>query len=197
MHNPAKVLLLTCLVTSFTVCVKSQSFQLVKENSEVHVTGTSNLHDWKMKLKAFDCSAAFKLDGTQITAIDKSVFTCKPTNLESESSLMDKKAYAALKSKTYPEIKFNLTRPVTITQTGSEFAAKIEGDLLIAGKTNPVTIPVTGVISNNSGGVSIEIKGSTKISMKSFDISPPTAVMGTLKTGDNVTVHFTLQFKGK
>jgi hypothetical protein len=30
--------------------------------------------------------------------------------------------------------------------------------------------------------------------MKSYDIKPPTFMMGALKTGDNVTVYFSFQF---
>jgi hypothetical protein len=41
-------------------------------------------------------------------------------------------------------------------------------------------------------GNRIQIKGSKKVKMTDFNISPPTAMLGTLKTGDEVTISFTL-----
>jgi hypothetical protein len=38
----------------------------------------------------------------------------------------------------------------------------------------------------------MQISGSKKLKMTEFDMVPPTALMGTIKTGDEVTVTFNL-----
>jgi len=194
--TPLKILLLIIVLQAFTVTAKSQSLQLLKDSSAIHITGTSNLHNWKMEVKDFDCTASFDLNGLHITGIEKAAFECKTTGLQSYNSMMDKKAYSALKAKTSPEIRFTLSQPVSIDVNKSGFSTKINGSLEIAGKANPVQIPVSGIIANTNGSLRIGIKGTTTVDMKSYDITAPTFMMGALKTGDNVTVSFEFMFVG-
>jgi hypothetical protein len=44
-------------------------------------------------------------------------------------------------------------------------------------------------------GNKITIKGSKELNMNDFKIKPPTAMMGTLKTGEQITVSFQLNFQ--
>jgi polyisoprenoid-binding protein YceI len=187
---PLPILLVMCT----SVNVRSQTYEIVKDSSSVKISGSSNLHDWRMDLRSFDCSASFQLHSPELTGIDNAVFKANSTDLKSDNSLMDKKTYAALKSKTNPEIKFTQTQPVKIAQATSSFEANIKGDLEIAGKSNSIAIPIKGTVVNSHGTERINIKGNALISMYSYDVSPPTFMMGVLKTSDKVTVSFSLQF---
>lgn len=64
----------------------------------------------------------------------------------------------------------------------------VKGDLTIAGVTKPAEITAGYTFSGNT----LTITGSHQLLMSNFGIKPPTAMMGSLKTGDEVTVEFDL-----
>ncbi|MCO6484374.1 MAG: YceI family protein, partial [Saprospiraceae bacterium] len=101
---------------------------------------------------------------------------------------MDSKTHEALKSNKNPHITFNATR---VQVNGQDVTAT--GPLSIAGQTRTVTVKGKWrAISANE----IEVKGSHAMKMTDFGISPPTALLGTMKTGDGITLQFTVRVKG-
>jgi len=60
------------------------------------------------------------------------------------------------------------------------------GNLRIAGKTQPATLKADW--KSVSGG--IQISGSYALKMTDFGISPPTALLGVMKTGDGITLEY-------
>lgn len=176
---------------------KSQSFELTKESASIIISGTSTLHDWKMYLKIFDCNANFILEGSGLKGIDAVTFNCKATDLKSDNSLMDKKAYSALKTGTFPEIKFNMISAMGIPPDNNKFRNNLTGNLFIAGKSIPVSIPINGSLSVINGAKAIAVSGELDLKMSDFNIVPPTAMLGTLKTGDKITLSFSMQFLQK
>ena len=40
----------------------------------------------------------------------------------------------------------------------------------------------------------INIKGEKTLKMSDFDVKPPTALLGTLKTGNDITIKFNLNY---
>jgi hypothetical protein len=175
----------------------NQPFELSKENASILISGTSTLHDWKMSLKIFDLNANFILEGSRLKGIDNVTFDCNTTDIKSDNSLMDKKAYAALKSSTFPNIKFNMISILGIPPDNNKFISSLRGKLFIAGKSIPVSIPLNGSLSDINGINIIDVSGEIDLKMSDFDIAPPTAMMGALKTGDRITVSFSLQFRQK
>jgi polyisoprenoid-binding protein YceI len=57
----------------------------------------------------------------------------------------------------------------------------------MAGTTKPVEVKASYLV--NAAG-DLQIKGTHKISMPDFGMTPPTAMMGTITVGDDVTVTF-------
>jgi hypothetical protein len=188
---------ITLLLAGVPVSPKNQSFKLSKDDISFEVMGTSNLHDWKMNLEIFECTANFILAGSRLKSIDDVTFSCKSTDLKSNSSLMDKKTYSALKSGTFPEIRFNMSSGINISSDNNNFTEKLKGDLFLSGKSVAVIVPVSGRIYDNNGTKTIDVQGKTELKMSDFDISPPSFMMGTLKTGDKVTILFSLSFQEK
>jgi polyisoprenoid-binding protein YceI len=186
-------LLLACTSTHS----KKQPFELSKENAFVMVSGTAPMHDWKMYLKTFDCNADFIMKDSEVKGIDEVTFSCKATDLKSDDPLMDNKAYSALNSGNFPEIKFNMTSPIKLSPDNNKFRDKLNGDLYLAGKSIAVSIPLNGTLDNKNGAAIIDVSGETELKMSDFDITPPSFLMGMLKTGDKVTVSFSLQFSQK
>jgi len=191
------VAVMSLVLSGSTFNPGSVPFELSKENSPIMISGTSTLHDWTMSLKIFDCNAHFILEGSRLKGIDGVTFDCRTTDLKSDNSLMDKKAYAALKSSTFPDIKFNMTSAMEISPDNNKFISSMRGKLFIAGKSIPVSIPLNGSLSDIKGINIIDVSGEIELKMSDFDITPPTAMLGTLKTGDRITVSFSLQFHQK
>ena len=59
------------------------------------------------------------------------------------------------------------------------------GSLSIAGTTQKIDLEVTGVVQPDN---SIKCKGEKKIKMTDYKVDPPSFMMGTIKTGDEITI---------
>lgn len=170
------------------------SFEVSVEDAEVKVNGTSSIHDWVINLKTLNCAVQFNNEGSRLRNIGEVNFSCRAKDLQSEYDLMDKKTYDALQADRFPVITFNSISTTDIISDGSKFRGDLTGHLSLAGETRKITIPFTGVIL---GDKIIEVNGKAELRMSDFNIDPPTAMMGTIKTGDNISVSFTMRFKQK
>ncbi|MBN2615073.1 MAG: YceI family protein [Bacteroidales bacterium] len=174
--------------------VKAQSFAEYQatNQSQLSISGTSSLHEWHMKLDALNC----KIMGEQVSGKDlvlKNIdFEAKVSNLKSnESSIMDNKAYKAMKEGKYPTISFTGNQVYTLPLSKDQFSGTVSGMLSIAGKKKQVEFNIKG---NSENGV-ITVEGDYPLKMTDFGIDPPTAFFGTLKTGDQIKVHFKILLK--
>ncbi|MFO7658977.1 MAG: YceI family protein [Bacteroidales bacterium] len=170
-----------------------QSFRLVPEKSNMKISGTSSMHDWEMSVEKFKCDFSVIIGNPSIT-IEKAHFTGISSSVKSHSSIMDKKARAALDAGKYPEIKFRLVNPLKIPAESESFTGSATGELSIAGKTKIITLPVNGKIGSENSFV---ITGSKVIDMTAFGIEPPTAMLGALKTGKDVKISFTINLQSE
>lgn len=185
--------LLVLILSIFTLSSWSQVFESAPGSNAV-VKGTSNLHDWDMELKNFSSSFQIVQEGMTVKSISNMKFSCKVKDIKSESSIMDKKAWEALKNDKQPEITFTGTSVSGLAAENGKFSGTANGKLLIAGQSHDVSIPFRGSFSDER---TVSIDGSADLTMSSFGISPPTAIMGTLKTGDKVTVALKLNYTRK
>jgi len=171
----------------------SQAFEISKTNSAA-VKGTSSLHDWVMDLKVIQSGFMLVREGNNVKGVDNISFSCKARDLKSESSIMDKKAYDALKAKEFPDITFKGTSVTGFVSSGKKFSGKLIGNLSLAGVTHEITVPFTGSFSDSK---TVNIESSAELTFRGFGMNPPTAMLGTLKTGDKVTILFNLQYVQK
>jgi polyisoprenoid-binding protein YceI len=65
------------------------------------------------------------------------------------------------------------------------------GDLTIAGKTRNIELTGMAYIKENG---KILFDGSRSLKMTEYGIDPPTAMMGAMQVGDNVTIKFKVYF---
>jgi polyisoprenoid-binding protein YceI len=70
----------------------------------------------------------------------------------------------------------------------SEFTITAHGTLTVAGVERPIDLSVAA----RREGEGIRLKGTRQLRMTEFEIKPPKMMMGTLRTGDQVTVTFDL-----
>lgn len=183
---------LTLLITiSFAAFSQGQVLEASKADSKIVISGTSTIHDWDMNLTDFRSN--FRLvpgDNNEVTEISDVVFSCRVKNLDSENSLMNKKTYEALRADESPEIKFVGSSVTGLVSEGENISGTAKGKLTIAGVTNEVSFPFTGTYKDGK----LTIDGSAATTLHSFNIDPPTAMLGSLKTGDNIKISFNLNY---
>jgi hypothetical protein len=170
--------------------------QNVRNNAtfEIVVKGTSNLHDWSMKASGGTMEANFNL-GTNMNSlagISKLVFNLPISNLKSGESLMDSRAYKTLKADKYKNITFVLTSSQLSPLQGNKVAIKADGYLTISGVSKQVTLTATGQLNADK---SISLSGSKKIKMSEYNIEAPSFMLGALRTGDDLTIDYSVKFK--
>lgn len=192
MKERLKIIMLL-LFAGLTMITEAQTFVLTPSGNKVEVKGTSSLHDWKMELTKVNSGFQLVKEGVSVKSIDNASFSCNAKDLKSESSLMDKKAWDALKADKQPEIKFTSGPISGIVTNGDQITGKAKGQLTVAGQTREVTFPFSGKISGNS----VKIDATADLAMSNFNITPPTAMLGSLKTGDKITVSVSLQYVQK
>ena len=154
------------------------------------ISGTSTLHDWTMKSAKAECTAIFDFNaGGQISGLNSLIFSTPVNALKSEHTAMDNNAYKALKTDKDPLISYTLTSVTVTPGAGGASTVTCNGKLTIAGATREAQI-VT--VCKPGAGNTMTVTGSEKISMKDFNIDPPTFMFGTIKTGNDITLSFTL-----
>ncbi|MDA3881144.1 MAG: YceI family protein [Prolixibacteraceae bacterium] len=167
-----------------------QVFELNSRHSSLIVKGTSSLHDWEMEATEFNTNTTLQVTNEKITEIQGISFSAPVKDLSSDKWIMDKNAHEALKEDEYPTIKFSLKSEKDIKVLAKEVT--IPGMLTIAGNTNYISLSCTYEFISPQ---QLNVNGTTLMKMSDFGIDPPTAMMGTLKTGDDITIEFKLEFK--
>ena len=158
--------------------------------TEVNINGTSNLHDWTMNSKAAEGEVLLAMDNGKLSNIERLHFRTKVKTLKSGKNTMDNICYEALKEEEHPLITFKLMEVESITNGNGSYIVKVSGWMNIAGMTRKEIIVATGSFKN---GV-IEFSGKHKLKMSDYDIDAPTALFGTIKTGDEIEVVFLTRF---
>lgn len=172
-------------IISFTSAFGQNNYE-IKEGSTLQVNGTSSLHAWSMEQETF--SGSIKIAQTSNTLVlQEGIITCKAEELKSESSIMNNKAYDALKTEKHPIITFRLTTAQTLHFAKDATTSTLDGTLTIAGVSKKSTLIYSAKrLEDNS----ISLTGTTNIKMSDFNISPPTAMFGTIKTGDEIEIKY-------
>jgi len=154
-----------------------------KNDLNLLVSGTSTLHDWDMKAAKGECEATFTINQAGLpTALTSMTFVAPAEGLKSEHSGMDKNAYKALKTSTNATITYTLTNATLV-----DGEIKCNGKLTIAGVTKDAELIANYKINADK---SITVSGKKNISMKDFKMEPPTFLMGTIKTGNDIVLKF-------
>lgn len=167
----------------------------VQPDSKITVAGGSNVHDWSCSGNKFD--ATIELDagslnqplGEVAKPITKVVVNIPTKSVKCGKDKMDENMYKALKAEQFPTIKYELStyKLDPSKTTATSFVALTEGQLTVAGVTAKVEIPVT---ATRKDGGQIVGEGSVQMLMTDVGIKPPTALLGTMRTKNAITISF-------
>ncbi len=172
-----KYFTLFLIFLSYSMQVDAQSFTSRQSESKMTIAGTSTLHDWESDVTAIKASCVLKGD-----KLEKASFVATVKSIKSGTSSMDDNTYKALNESRFPEIKFEST---DIKMDGNNATAR--GTLTIAGQTKTITLPIS---AEKWSGNHLTVSGTYTFDMSSFGIDPPRAMLGTIRTGDEVTIKF-------
>jgi polyisoprenoid-binding protein YceI len=201
-HDPLSILLghqsrkmktkpqILTLVTLVLLAIPgfTQSLNKLKAyNISIH--GSSTLHEWESKVTKAEWTAPLTLDATKHLTLPGAELKIPVAGIQSEhGKIMDTKTYEAFNSEKNPYITFKM-KAFTQKIVGNDILMAIEGDLTMNGFTNLIMLSVTGKTLANGD---IQFTGSRSLKMTDYKMKPPTAMMGTIKVGDEVTVKFDL-----
>ena len=182
-------LLFIIVVPIYTVF--AQDLKVVLNESKLEVDGTSNVHDWMIEAKAMSGTTSVILEAGDLKAIKTLDFSVEVEQLKSGKSAMDKNTFKALKSTSHKKISFKLVKVVKTTKVSdSNYTVETQGDLTIAGVTKRINQSFAVKIA----GKKVTFSGKQKIDMTVYGVDPPKALMGTIKTGKDVTVDFKVTY---
>ena len=159
----------------------------------VSIHGTSNLHDWDENVVSV--SGDGSVDWNSNTSFDLNAMNIKMevhSIKSTEGSIMNNNTYKALKADDHPQITIVLATPIkaiAVDTKGKVITAKV--NLSIAGVTKAIDMPVTIFAVAHSN---IVIEGTKTIKMTDYGVKPPVALLGTMRTGDDITIHFKTVF---
>jgi polyisoprenoid-binding protein YceI len=197
---PTRLLLLAAAVafTAGTVGAQGITHMTLNPESKVTLVGSSNVHDWECASNQFQ--AQVTVDSTLLTLpllqVARPITTVSVTipvrSLKCGHGKMDDNMYKALKADQFPQIQYTLaTYDVNRSaSTANSFTATTTGDLTVSGKTIHVQIPITAT-RNAAGAITGE--GKVALKMTDFGINPPSALLGTLRTKNDIEIAFKVQ----
>lgn len=170
--------------------VYGQQLKVNEQNTELSIDGTSTVHDWTIVAEQFDGAAKVSLENNALKEIHQLSFTIPTKSLKSGKSSMDDNTYEALKADKHPSIKYQFRSMDNLKVNGNTTSMSTKGVLTIGGVSKVVNMNVTADASNG-----LAFQGDITFKMSVFEIDPPTAVFGTIKTGDEITIKFNAQYK--
>jgi polyisoprenoid-binding protein YceI len=166
------------------------------DGSEALVSGTSSLHAWTVKSNIINGNAEFSgplKAGSAATITLQSIDLAIPVDTlkSTEGSGMDNTMYDALKMKQFPSITYRLTKATLKSPPSKQDPAyhfDTTGQLTVAGAAHAVNLDIA-VQLHDEGKLTI----TTDVGLKMTDcgVTPPTAMLGMIKSGDAITVKVT------
>ena len=182
----SRIQLLTVTVGLLFILIndlEAQSFKV--KNYTMSVSGTSTMHDWQSSVESVSATGSFVVTSNHLSAVKDVVVKIPVTSIKStKGKTMDKKTFEAFNYEKHPQIIFVLTGQSVNESTAT---VDLKGSLTMAGKTRPIDFKVTYKVLSNG---ELKITGSKRLTMSEFGMEPPTAMMGTIKVGDDIDVSF-------
>ena len=166
--------------------------------SKVKIEGDSTIHHWSMTGQIIGgfLEVPALLDpsqGAQAGVTDgklnaRAEISIPVTSMQSGTEGMDEVMQEDMNAKEYRSIKFHLTE-MTLKEphaAGTPLEFNTTGDLMVAGVTNRITMPVR---IENAEKPNLKVTGSVPLKMTDYKVKPPVK-LGVFKTTNEITVSF-------
>lgn len=165
----------------------SQTKYVLTAEQELIVFGTSTLHNWEMVTAEATGEGVFSIENGVLTKVEGFKISFKGEDLESGKGIMNRNTRRALDTENTPMIRFELKE----LKTNAEGKLQAWGDFTAKGNTRNIKFDV----SYEMKGELVDLQGSTSFKLTDFNITPPVALAGTIRTSDVVGIEFYLTFQ--
>jgi polyisoprenoid-binding protein YceI len=153
----------------------------------ITIEGTSNVHGWTCTTSSFTGNADAGTAAGGLTGLAALSLSVPVAQIDCNNGTMNTKLREALRASAAPNIRFVLGSATVSTPRNNRFTVNTRGQLTIAGQTRPVNFQAAGQALADGR---YRFQGSVPVTMSQWGIRPPTAMMGTMRVGDRVTVRF-------
>lgn len=154
----------------------------------IWIEGTSTVRKFTCQTSTFEATPSPAPSPT--TPIEKAVQTVEvrvPVKaLSCGNGTMEEHLRKALKAEQNPDIRFELKSYTVGEKTAAGTQVKAQGTMTIAGTSRAVEMD--GLVTPTPTG--LRVQGAVPIRMTEYGVKPPSLMLGTLKVGDGVTVHY-------
>jgi len=184
-------------LTAGTLFTPAKAGNAKIEATSITIHGTSTLHEWDVKGSTINGTIDVNPDLSKVMNAETWKKAGDPpatvkvvipvASIHSENAKMDSLMLKALKAKAFPEIRYEMTRATPANPGNNASSVKATGKLTIAGVTRDMAMDVTATRDNDTRYV---LSGGSTIKMSDYGIKPPTAMLGTIRSGDVVKVTF-------
>lgn len=182
-----KSILLTVIFTTVSLQVNAQrNYTVADTRSTFEVAGTSNVHDWTMRSTDGNGIVNLTVIDSKLVDINSLTITLLAESLKSTKTSMDDVAYETLDTKTYKNIKYVLKSASKVNET----TWNLTGVYTISGISKEYKTVVNVSTSNGN----FILRGSNQITFADFGMSPPTAALGVVRAGKDLTIIFNIAF---
>lgn len=181
-----KIYILFLLLFSYSSLQAQSNYTL--KSIKATIQGSSSLHDWESDITKILFKGSLQSDGKVLKTIKDVELKVPVESIKSkEGRIMDNKTYDAFKFEKNPYIIYTFNLAQAKTDAGNVVSVEALGNLTMAGTTKPVKVEAKGKLLDNGD---LQLSVSKKLKMTEFKMQPPTAMLGAIKVGDEVTVNF-------
>ncbi|MRX66928.1 YceI-like domain-containing protein [Flavobacterium resistens] len=178
-----KSILLAVVITLSIQANAQKRYSLTKSTFEV--AGTSNIHDWVMRSSDGTGSAILTITDSKLTDIKNLSITLPAESIKSSKTSMDDVAYETLDTKTHKNIKYVLKSADKVNET----TWILIGTFTIAGVSKDFKTQAKVMTNDNDTFV---LQGSNRMNFTDFEMTPPSAALGVVRAGKEITVLFNI-----
>ncbi|MEX0929569.1 MAG: YceI family protein [Balneolales bacterium] len=178
------------VLTLSTALAQNTSYKIAA-GSQVIIEGTSTVHDWSVEIDKLQ-SGLVVSSGEDAYSILNTTIDIKVDDLKSGKGRMDRLMHSALKKDAHPAITFRLD-PARTTLTGSNgtMTVTVTGSVNIAGVERMISLNLDG---KRNADQTVQFTGYKDLKMSDFKVDPPTAMLGTIRSGNDITIRFDLRY---
>ena len=188
--NNTKRLLITIILILPAIHTSLAQNNFTMKSAVASVQGTSSLHDWTSQVTQVDCTGSFQSKNTTLQSMKNVQVKIVVEGIKStEGKMMDRKTYEAFDSDKNPLITYSFLTARIKINTSDSTTINTSGTLTMAGTSKPVELEATGKMLANGD---LQLSFSKKLKMTDFNMKPPTAILGTIKVGDEITLNFNM-----
>ena len=174
------------MIAVLSVQLALAQYHVENDKSTLIIMGSSNLTDWNQFVDDIHATLDVEQKGSTILAVNSLDIIIPVEAIKSGQHAMDENAYKALKGKDFPLITYRL-----LESSISNTDVTLRGIINVAGEEKEIEIHTT----YSSTSRLLVLSGELKLKMTDFGIEPPSALMGVMKTNDDLLLEFSLVFE--